>query len=222
MDVVETELRLAEDNLMRLKRERLELEKTISTLLRQKTELESEVALIVDSKSREDRDTRALREERLNLDTELIRLRSQISEFRSMLANLEDTKAVTEHELRGLETRKDRVDSYVSGMEARLLIGRQSPLSRNISPSKEYILTPHDDLEKQVMELKEQKLSLEADLFKLRRKSGDGIEHRNCGYQEGTLGIPRVNLVHVGTTGDFRGRCGYGHSAGLHQVIAAV
>ena len=199
MDVVESELRLAEDNLVRLKRERLELEKIISTLLRQKTEVESELALIVDSKYREDRDTRALREQRLNLDAELVRVRSQISELRSLLSNLEDAKTVTEHELRGLESRKDRVDSYVSGMEARLLIGRHSP----VSPQKDYMMTPRDDLEKQMIELRERKLSLEADLFTLRRKSGDGIDTRTCGYNEGT-------------TGGYAGPCR--HSGGLQQV----
>ena len=218
--MVETELRLAEDNLMRLKRERLELEKTISTLLRQKTELESEVALIVDSKYREDRDTRALREERLNLDTEIVRIRSQISELRSMLSNLEDGKTVTEHELRGLEARKERVDSYVSGMEAMLLIGQQSPVSWTVSPPKDYTLTPRDDLERQVLELREQKLSLEADLFTLRRKSGDGIDTRNCAHREGALGMSRMNLGCVGATSDYAGQCGY--NQGLHQVMIMV
>ena len=212
MDVVESELRLAEDNLVRLKRERLELEKIISTLLRQKTEVESELALIVDSRYREDRDTRVLREQRLNLDAELVRVRSQISELRSLLSNLEDAKTVTEHELRGLETRKDRVDSYVSGMEARLLIGRHSP----ISPQKDYMMTPRDDLEKQMIELRERKLSLEADLFTLRRKSGDGIDTRTCGYNEGALGVPRVNVGYISTTGGYAGPCR--HSGGLQQV----
>ena len=220
MDVVETELRLAEDNLTRLKRERLELEKTISTLLRQKTELESQVALIVDSKYREDRDTRALREERLNLDTELIRLRNQIFELRSVLSNLDSAKGLTEHELWSLDARKERVESYVSGMEARILVGQHSPVSWNVTPPKEYVLTPRDDLEKQVLELREQKLSLEADLFKLRRKSGDGIDTRNCGYHEGALGVPRVNLGYVGTTIDYGGQCG--HGGGLQQVINLV
>ena len=216
MEVVETELRLAEENLSRLKRERLELEKTISTLLRQKTELESEVALIVDSKYREDRDTRALREERLNLDTELVRLRSQISELRSMVSKLDEDKAVVEHELQSLDARKVRVDSYISGMEARLLIGQQSPLSWNISPPKEYILTPRDDLEKQVLELREQKLSLEADLFRLRRKSGDGIDTRISGYNERSLMVPRVNLGYAGTASDYAGQSA--HSGDLQQV----
>ena len=212
MDVVETELRLAEDSLVRLKRERLELEKIISTLLRQKTEIESEVALIVDSKYREDRDTRALREERLNLDTELVRIRSLISELRTTLSNLENARTVTEHELRGLESRKDRVDSYVSGMEARLLIGRHSP----VSPHKDYMMTARDDLEKQMLELRERKLSLEADLFTLRRKSGDGIDTRTCGYNEGALGVPKVNIGYIGTTGSYGGNCR--HSGGLQQV----
>ena len=203
---------------MRLKRERLELEKTISTLLRQKTELESEVALIVDSKYREARDTNALRGERLNLDTELVRLRSQISDLHLMLSNLEDTKTITERELKDLDARKERVDSFVSGVEARLLIGQKSPVSWNITPPKEYILTPRDDLEKQVLELREQKLSLETDLFKLRRKSGDGIDTRSCGYHEGTLGQPRVNLGFNGTAGDYVGQYTYDQNQGLKQV----
>jgi uncharacterized protein (DUF3084 family) len=215
VEVIETELRFAEENLTRLKRERLELEKIISTLLRQKTELESEVALIVDSKYREDRDTRALREERLNLDTELVRLGSQISELRSVLSKLDEDKVVVEHELESLDTRKQRVESYVSGMEARLLIGQQSPVSWNITQPKEYILTPRDDLEKQVLELREQKLSLEADLFTLRRKSGDGIDTR-CGYHEGSLRIPRVNVGYGGTAGDYGGQSA--HSEELQQV----
>ena len=221
--IVEAEIKMAEDSLLTLKRERLELEKTISTLLREKTELESEVAMVVDAKYRGDRDTTALREERMDLDADVIRLKNQVSTLRNVLSSLEGAKCVTKRELESLETRKERVDLYVSGMEARLLVGQASPVSWNFNPSNDYVLTPKNDLEKQVLELREQKLSLEADLFKLRRKSGDGIDtgcRTYCG--EKRAADRRVSFGYLGTAEDYGVQCTRHEDEGLQREFEAL
>ena len=221
--IVEAEIKMAEDSLLTLKRDRLELEKIISTLLREKTELESEVAMVVDAKYRGDRDTTALREERMDLDAEVVRFKNEVSTLRNVLSTLEGAKCVTERELESLEARKERVDLYVSGMEARLLVGQVSPVSWNFNPSNDYVLTPKNDLEKQVLELREQKLSLEADLFKLRRKSGDGIDtgcRTHCGEKRAV--DRRVSFGYLGTAEDYGVQCARHEDKGLQRELESL
>lgn len=176
----------------------------------------------MDSKYRENRDINALREERLDLDTELVRLRGEISELRSKLSQLENSKNLTEEELREVEARKERIDNYVSSVEARLLIGHQSPVLLSVSQPNDYFLTLRDNLEHELLELPEQKLSLEADLGKLRWKSEDGIHTRNPGYHEGFPEISEDNLGYSGTTSGYSGQHVYSQSEGLHQVIVTA
>lgn len=155
-----------------LKKERLEIEKTVATLQRQKTETNAEINVILEIKKREEDDLNSLRRERIDLETTVTTLQSKKTRLEAELSviidemkrdddevsSLRRQKHEIEKEFYDLKSKKTKIESEISVVE--------SSWKKRDQMSKEFY-TDTKDIEHNLKTMRKERTEIESDIKRL-------------------------------------------------------
>lgn len=167
------EMRQVEYNeVVSLKKERLEIEKTVATLQRQKTEINAEIAVVVEVKKREENELSSLRRERIELETTVTTLQSKKTRLEAELSVIMDEMRRDDEEVNSLRRKKNDAEnefydlqSKKSKLETELNMIENSWKKKEQTANDFYRDTK--DVENDLKVLKKERTEVETDIKRL-------------------------------------------------------
>lgn len=163
---------IEQNEVVSLKKERLEIEKTVATLQRQKTENNAEIAVIIEVKRREEDELSSLRRERIELETKVTTLQSKKTRLEAELSVIMDEMKRDDDEVKSLRRKKNDIETEFYDLQSKKT-KLEADLTMVENTWKKKDKTANDfhrdamDVEQDLKAMKKERIEIDTDIKRL-------------------------------------------------------